>query len=559
MFEISLRKCSAEMNRVDKSSAMSDLLSIYGTLKEGCSLYEPSIRVKLSPEKMFGYNYAYIDAFKRYYFIKEVSTDVNGYVLLDMVTDVLMTFKDQFKSCSAFVLRNQNKFNDFLGDKRRPTTNKLKLDIQKGTQIWNSGAIKGGDYYRAIICLSSNVLANNESRLAGGIVATHNGMTGNPSYGYDVVPAIKDRDANHNGMIILAVTTNGLHLIMRDIAASDKIQSLISGNLISIYSIPPFGEAADGGNSFLRNNYFTDLEEGWRIGFLDDNGKITSFDVPPPLEEETLTPFRWLNPIVGAVYSQFVFYSTFDVKLSSYRDYPPYKSYTLLLPFVGTLELEDGWLISKENDTCTIKVQVAIDWTCGEICYYVSINDVFCTSKSARFSSICPVSSNNLAELSAERQAATTKSIGTGISIATKGITGLISGIGLATMPHMAPIGIAQAANSLAGAIGAGAELGFGLEAMKDRQVPRTQSSMPDSQYLSTFTNTNICLLTQYVAFEDDFETFRSLNGAPLQEFSTIGDMKGYTEFGVIHLDGVTALKPELEELERKLHEGVIL
>ena len=52
---------------------------------------------------------------------------------------------------------------------------------------------------------------------------------------------------------------------------------------------------------------------------------------------------------------------------------------------------------------------------------------------------------------------------------------------------------------------------------------------------------------------------FRALNGSPLLEFSKISDMKGYTEFGVVHLDGVIALKPELEELERKLREGVIL
>ncbi len=546
MFEISLRKCSAEMNRVDKSSAMSDLLSIYGTLKEGCSLYEPSIRVKLSPEKMFGYNYAYIDAFKRYYFIKEVSTDVNGYVLLDMVTDVLMTFKDQFKSCSAFVLRNQNKYNTYLVDRRLPLTNRINVSSERGKKVWDTTESEGGaNGLRIVFVLASNAgSAYNASAIGGIKIGSGYGIyDGNDT---DVSFLSSYRQPHNNGINVVIVTAKTAAHMLEFLASRDKGVNLFNGTVLSIYTIPPLSFDKKSDKSYLVSAGFRELKTGDALVYLKTDAGQEVYEFSDDDTAFVLTGSEFL-PYVE---------QTFTVHIVDFLDLPPYKSYNLILPYAGTLNISETWFDTSVA-TQTITVRAAIDWTLCEIAYYITVNDIYCTTVSGQFGSLVPFTTTNLSELAMQTTAADTRTIGKLISAGVNTLGGFLAGNFMAS--EKAPLqGVGHQIEAVTGGVSSVVTSIADYDATINSMVQRAQSTPASSVYLNCNTPRYISLVTQYTP-KPEMSDFRALNGSPLLEFSKISDMKGYTEFGVVHLDGVIALKPELEELERKLREGVIL
>lgn len=67
-----------------------------------------------------GYNYCYIPAFKRYYYIDEMETDYGNITGRKCSVDVLMTYKSQIKQLNAIVERQQNYYNLYLNDLQIP-------------------------------------------------------------------------------------------------------------------------------------------------------------------------------------------------------------------------------------------------------------------------------------------------------------------------------------------------------------------------------------------------------------------------------------------------------
>lgn len=59
-------------------------------------------------------NYIYVDSFKRYYFSK-VSVE-NGFIILDCLVDVLMSYADSIKNLTATIDRNEFLKNGYLQD-----------------------------------------------------------------------------------------------------------------------------------------------------------------------------------------------------------------------------------------------------------------------------------------------------------------------------------------------------------------------------------------------------------------------------------------------------------
>lgn len=66
------------------------------------------------------YNYAYIPAFKRYYYIAGLSCDDGKRIYLHLSVDVLNTYKDGILSASANVIRSQSAGIGFFHDSKLP-------------------------------------------------------------------------------------------------------------------------------------------------------------------------------------------------------------------------------------------------------------------------------------------------------------------------------------------------------------------------------------------------------------------------------------------------------
>lgn len=117
-FEMNIYKNSAESNRVDKTNQLVFVDTLNGVLRESSNIVEPVFNISASDVPQF--NYVYIPAFNRYYFVVELTSMNYNLWRLSLKCDVLMTYKDGIKALNAFVERNENQFNENIVDKLRP-------------------------------------------------------------------------------------------------------------------------------------------------------------------------------------------------------------------------------------------------------------------------------------------------------------------------------------------------------------------------------------------------------------------------------------------------------
>lgn len=60
-------------------------------------------------------NYIYIHALKRYYYITEITLEMQRYIVQCHV-DVLMSFQTEIRNCECIIERSQSKYNTYLDD-----------------------------------------------------------------------------------------------------------------------------------------------------------------------------------------------------------------------------------------------------------------------------------------------------------------------------------------------------------------------------------------------------------------------------------------------------------
>ena len=118
-FNIVCYQNTAEPNRVDKTSFLTSVETLKGTLREESSIMTPSIIFQRTTIPT--YNYCYISTFNgRYYFIKNIESVANKLWRMDLECDVLMTYKTGILALSAVVGRQEFDYNADLVDPQLP-------------------------------------------------------------------------------------------------------------------------------------------------------------------------------------------------------------------------------------------------------------------------------------------------------------------------------------------------------------------------------------------------------------------------------------------------------
>lgn len=102
MININFYNNSNDKRAVNKT--LTSQLSVQASLVPGSSAIAPQLRVKWA-STFPQYNYMYIPAFNRYYFITDITADTGGAVIISGKVDVLMTYAAAFKLCPAIVIR----------------------------------------------------------------------------------------------------------------------------------------------------------------------------------------------------------------------------------------------------------------------------------------------------------------------------------------------------------------------------------------------------------------------------------------------------------------------
>lgn len=111
-FEIKLMYNNEPMNKISKTPQ--EISTVTGVLRDESSVVDPVILIETS--NPISANYAYIEAFSRYYFIRNWEAVRNGLWRCTMHTDVLKTFAQGILGSPCIVGRSTSKKNYFLND-----------------------------------------------------------------------------------------------------------------------------------------------------------------------------------------------------------------------------------------------------------------------------------------------------------------------------------------------------------------------------------------------------------------------------------------------------------
>lgn len=130
-FEIVTYRSSAEINRVDKTSYLTEVFTYKGYFRNEQNITSPIITIDVKGDNPVPeFNYVYIPLFNRYYFVtgyEVIRTDLwNVY----LEVDVLMTYKNGIKSLRAIVDRNENTYNETIPDKNRTFRNGYNVSVE---------------------------------------------------------------------------------------------------------------------------------------------------------------------------------------------------------------------------------------------------------------------------------------------------------------------------------------------------------------------------------------------------------------------------------------------
>ncbi len=109
---ITLYNYTTTPNTVGKGATIVETLS--GTFRDTVSIIDPVFTLKRSSP--VGFNYVYIEAFNRFYYVNGVSADLHGLITVSCTVDPLETNAAAIQQMDAIIKRQENKFNLYLDD-----------------------------------------------------------------------------------------------------------------------------------------------------------------------------------------------------------------------------------------------------------------------------------------------------------------------------------------------------------------------------------------------------------------------------------------------------------
>lgn len=140
---INFYRNNSDLNVVSKS--LSGTSSMSGTLKNDCSVTDPTIIVETANPS--SWNYMYIPEFGRYYYITNMTSIHNGVWAISGHVDVLMSYASLIRSQSAILARSATTYNLYLDDDKFLVTSKRIYQ----THVFPGAPPSGGGKFAIIV------------------------------------------------------------------------------------------------------------------------------------------------------------------------------------------------------------------------------------------------------------------------------------------------------------------------------------------------------------------------------------------------------------------------
>lgn len=117
MITITFYNNSAEAERANKMAFLANETQIEGVFKDEISITNPTILIESNV--LPNYNYCYINALKRFYFIDNINIIRESLFEIECHVDVLMTYYNILKEQVAFIDSQENNYNQNMIDSNR--------------------------------------------------------------------------------------------------------------------------------------------------------------------------------------------------------------------------------------------------------------------------------------------------------------------------------------------------------------------------------------------------------------------------------------------------------
>lgn len=579
--KLTLYKYSGELNKIDKSNRLVKLIDLQGFFREETSITRPSIVIeyggslnyikaedkyvlanglRLTGAKLndviVDCNYAYIEELHRYYYVKEIKSVNNRMWRIDLLTDVLMTYKDKILSQHFIIERQENDYDTTIMDKYEPTE-----DIMKTTKInlpcdtpFISNVATTENFYPFVITTTVMDTSKVGEDVDIGVV--------NPLVTTKTNPYIPN--ASNTIYFGNKTTVENLYYYQFNITVKLKNKEVPIMEVVpAIYYYPM---------DFSKLLKFTKKID---IGFTtNEPGSIgDTYSVPlyshvlPYTDGETTNTTSIQYELVN------VQLSTLLGSDKTYRLVKPYSTYSLFIPYLGfnDIDMEDFLSpLSYEDDNPLdyyFRINLVFDLLTNSMTAVVGVsrtkttdlNDLTNAKIVHTFSGSCGVtlttSTSNYQNL---QQNLISSSIGAGI----KG-TGALATIGLvskfATAIGAAPImGALAIAGSVLGFVGATADA-----IASSKEPVSAQNKNPSGPIDKIYLPTKPFLIKKSKKPVIDTNTdiyYKHAIGLPLNQTRQLSTLNGYTKCvkaNVTNLDNATS--EEINDINTLLNAGVII
>lgn len=472
------------------------------------SMLHPQVYVTYTDGVFPAVNYAFIRDYGRYYFVGNPVWISGGVWQVQLDVDVLTSWKSGIRDLTAYVKRNQQRFNASITDTYTPSVVELTQERVHLTFDTSSGAGLIGWPRNGSILVQPGYCV---------IVALDVGAykkEGSDTWYYPSTPYLYVACSFDS----YAELTNYMKRIGADLLSGLTGVRDISGIIADAYVLP-----------------FTPTigSKISKIGmWVTPNLSITSWD---GIEEYALPSDCYVVNYTSLV----EFYWRADVTLpyeENYLNTAPFTSYTVLQYPFGNIEV-DGRILSAKGRKVRLFVGCRCDVLSGQCVYSYGTGDFGVDLTIGQLRDVCVYP---LGETNVKVPFASIRVNSSNMSVAemTSKATGLVVNASTAMGG-----GIASAAL-------AGAQLGADLSETK---MP--SSVITGSPRGAIYTDGAYLIMT----YQKQQPIPADLVGRPLCESVTLGDLTGFTIVGDVHVEGIPCLYEEQREIENALKAGVIL
>lgn len=524
---IKLYKMSCEDNRIDKTSFLTYVLKYEGSLRTETSLLNPQIDIQHGGKSDFTqFNYAYIEDFNRYYFVDDI-TSVRTYISrLHLRCDVLMSYVHSIGQLPCIVARTSNEeyVSKDLTDSNTPVLPTYDKQLVFGYKLPYIDNIKPyNDESENLVFVVDWV----QSYMFGYVEGSNLGN-------YLSKPS-SQLGGNTPFTMKFVLTYNEMRQFASKVVENTEIASYI----ISIKALPI--------------NLLTlpiSLSETDMICYLKDEGSGST-------KTTVLSSVKYINQGTNSNYNNVVLIcASQKIKIgkinNDYRDYSPITTFELFLPYYGIYEVKNEDLYDG------IYLDAMLNIGEGLVTYGLyrkeATNVIPITTLSVNIGVDIPFSSTNQQEIRRSYNAAALKG---GVSSAVSALT-LIAGIVLCATGFGSALG---GGLIVGGGTGLASSLSSMYASMNSLANPSAANSGDSQTNTGTYLSTTITLYRKTANVTDTPSNISSVLGLPSMKWiEHISDLGSNVILYVYdcHLDGITALKTEKDEIYRLLRSGVI-